>query len=590
MISSLEIKNESLTVQDDNSQLQALEEILMEASEGNLQAVNQILEVLDRDMIKPFGYFPEDVRTTWIEGIGLLTDNWEGEIPDAIIELVLKLAERNFECSGFRDFLARAMRTEFSANADPAGIITATGVYDKAIPTSDIADRWQRLRLLQEGVKCYHPHQGAGVIRDVDELAHEVKAKFARELIFQLHVVIQTFTFIIPDSPLDRLIAGAKLADISKTFHGEPAEVILGSCIPRPESIQSLKSLIVPSTMTETEFKALSENNDGGQETPIADEDKARDHNPTTAPSRPQIRSLEELKMQLQQDAITEPDEQTFSDIATVIGQACKRRKTSPEFVETIALLHNSLKSPERLIQILTEAGFPALVNEKQADFIKLLPKFSNTIIENWLTAYCKTTNVSEFTDFWQFLPLNLLSLGERAAAALDTETVEALRHRSMERIRKRNASSDIYVWLWNRNGKKECPGELRNYSLIFSILGQNARGIYQQANKQLKKLLLENADFQDFLTYKGDLDAASDLLSTARHSRSLGSGDYQTLTVRLAERYPELKSMLQKENAGTVSTKKTSPVTSRSSYEQKRKELNDIINIHIPANSRAIA
>lgn len=570
-----------------DSKLQALEETLMEASEGEAKAVSQLVDFLSRSSGISFSEIPEETRNAWIEGIELLVDNWTGGITADLIELSMKLAERDFDSSSFRDFLARAMRTEFSASIDPAGIITATGVYDKSVPIKQIAERWQRLRLLNTGNRCYHPHHGKGVIREVDELAHEVKAEFARELVLKLDVAVKNFTFVIPDSPLDKLMSGTKLADINEMCTGIPLDVLQSSCVPKAATTEPMKSFLVPSVFSEHEFNAMVERPcENGQNTAENNWNNTEKQD-VRKTSRPQLRSLTEIKMQLQQGGIQEEDESTFADLRKLLTQACKRKKSSDEFVESLAMLHKNLDNRERIVQILNEAGFADLVRDRQADFIKRLPKFSSTVAENWLAVYCRTADITDFADLCISLPLNLLTIGEKVAAA-DPEVLNALHEKSLESIKKRTANCDIYLWLWNRNG--EDPPELKNPAFLFTVLGRNTSGVYQQAGKELKKLLLDNGAFQDFLTDSGDPDTAFELVATARHSRALGSADRQTLTVRLAERYPALKEMIQKEHSGTVTRKKTAPVTSKRSYEQRRKELQDIINIHIPANSKAIA
>ncbi|MFW6367192.1 MAG: GreA/GreB family elongation factor, partial [bacterium] len=104
-----------------------------------------------------------------------------------------------------------------------------------------------------------------------------------------------------------------------------------------------------------------------------------------------------------------------------------------------------------------------------------------------------------------------------------------------------------------------------------------------------LRKLLLEDEPFQRFLLRNGEETAVSALVQCARGLSVLNSGETQSLLVRIVRLFPDAKPLVEKRDRKRVA--KTMPkITSFRSYELYRKELEDIINVRIPENSRAIA
>ena len=127
------------------------------------------------------------------------------------------------------------------------------------------------------------------------------------------------------------------------------------------------------------------------------------------------------------------------------------------------------------------------------------------------------------------------------------------------------------------------------NPALIIRSLGREVRGNYIKASKDLRKLLLEKEEFQQFVMDNGTDSGISSLVSAVRSMTSLDGGEKQSLLVRITRLYPEAKRLVEKRKV-EVKIGDMDKITSVRSFVEKQEELTEIINKHIPENTEAIA
>jgi transcription elongation GreA/GreB family factor len=130
----------------------------------------------------------------------------------------------------------------------------------------------------------------------------------------------------------------------------------------------------------------------------------------------------------------------------------------------------------------------------------------------------------------------------------------------------------------------------MADVNLVFKTLAKPVRGSYIKANKELRKLMFDDEEFQRFLLHEGEEDAVASLVSCIRHVVLLDSGDQQSLLVRIVRLYPELKHLVETRQTTRSQTSAEQRITSLRSFELRRRELDEVISVKIPANSRAIA
>lgn len=166
-----------------------------------------------------------------------------------------------------------------------------------------------------------------------------------------------------------------------------------------------------------------------------------------------------------------------------------------------------------------------------------------------------------------------------------------------------RGCSADLLLWIW-KNRKKHRSDELLelvNLDNVSRILSsEDPPKTYLPARRELHALLLDNWDFQSHLiTMAGDPGVFGAILQGALF---LDAGERQSLMVKLARQSQDIQNYLESGagrkilEAGTAKGESAdAPVyeasyTSVKSHQMLIRELDDIINIHIPENRDALA
>ena len=216
-----------------------------------------------------------------------------------------------------------------------------------------------------------------------------------------------------------------------------------------------------------------------------------------------------------------------------------------------------------------------ALKNLSEASFAVLEPKVLNALV---MKLPLKALNT--------FVPL-------MPGGAL-LETVCSYRH----------CGADIMMWVW-KNRKKLPNRELIDLinieNVIRTLSSEEPPKEWGAARRELRALLMENAEFQTRLleASAGNTEMVCTVLQSALF---LSTGERQSLTVKLAQLSPELRSRLESgagskivnANAGGADgapevPRDTMLYTSVKSHREMKQELEDIINVQIPENREAL-
>jgi transcription elongation GreA/GreB family factor len=157
-------------------------------------------------------------------------------------------------------------------------------------------------------------------------------------------------------------------------------------------------------------------------------------------------------------------------------------------------------------------------------------------------------------------------------------------------------------LWIW-RNRQKISENIIikLNHVNFFSAISRESDGaIWQAAEKELKKLIQENSDFQDFLLRKDDEENILEFLDRLNSTEAFTTTEKQSLIVKLSRKIPILKKLFESGKAKKITPAKSEDnntrskdeifITSIKSFNEKIAELNDIINVQVPENTKAIA
>ena len=159
-----------------------------------------------------------------------------------------------------------------------------------------------------------------------------------------------------------------------------------------------------------------------------------------------------------------------------------------------------------------------------------------------------------------------------------------------------KNLSSDVLMFLWKNRTKlpKNLTAvvDMDRIASALSITGLPKE--WASAQRDLKRALFEKEDFQKFVIDNADGDIPS-IIDAIQKCRTFQTGEYQSLMVKLARHSEELQAHIERAAKRLIKNQEPSaanqvPVTSLASLAKLVRELDDIIEVQIPENVKAIA
>ncbi len=165
------------------------------------------------------------------------------------------------------------------------------------------------------------------------------------------------------------------------------------------------------------------------------------------------------------------------------------------------------------------------------------------------------------------------------------------------------SCSNDLTLWIW-KNRKKAGKALLHHvniYNIIRSLSQDNLPKAWTASRRELHNLLMDNAEFQEYLINDA---GAMKLTAALQGALFLSSGERQSLVVKLARVSKELQAHLEsgagmkilqagmsaKEQKAAAAANNNEPTyTSNMSHRKLMQELDDIIKIHRPENREAL-
>lgn len=229
---------------------------------------------------------------------------------------------------------------------------------------------------------------------------------------------------------------------------------------------------------------------------------------------------------------------------------------------------------------------WPAKINSASQENLKVWEKIPSEFIPGLLSVTCALLSRKYLSSLLTVLPLRVIN------AATDYIDEREIRESGF-------LTADMLIYIWkNRSkldGKIVSNIHMRNILLALSEMDTVS---WQNAKKELRKIIVENTDLQKFLlqTHSGKEE---DILDSIKNIRSLHHNEIQSLLVRMSRISPDFKIFLEKnQSRGPLSFKqevaasaeKVPPVTSMKSYNIRIKDFEDIINKQLPENTAAIS
>lgn len=494
----------------------------------------------------------------------------------------------------FRNALSYAMKKLFPPKLSGISAAASTGLRDTKVSLPEIALRFDTLRHIDAGLFCYHPNsKNWGIITKIDELTGTLSINNAfimgEYYSIPLAVALSEFKLFQGNIDFKKLIRPEKIELPSTHWSNKMREYSLSQL--NEELLKSIAfSAFVPLKMNREKFEQWWSKE--------KDDDSFSDSAASISEHLSSVRSLHELHSILKKMydnnlsciETSQIEKLSYLFISTKPSQSLEEQIMAAESISIIC----SFFSGEDINKIF------APIKEHFA-FWPLEDKFDRENLNAWsaipvkfLSQLIRSTSILFSKEYLAHL---CLSLPLRCWNPTAFELGKDFLFKTL--ADEKHLSADALLWIWKN--RKDFPDSLLskiNLDNVLISLSKKMSASWVDARKELKKLLIENEEFQRILLK----DDNSFIIKALESSDILVHGEIQSLLVKLSRLAPELRDFLEKRKGrgllpepknklfSVSADDREQKITSRQSYNIRMKELEDIVKRQIPENTAAIA
>ncbi|HQL86980.1 MAG: hypothetical protein GX574_14455 [Lentisphaerae bacterium] len=570
---------------------ESLEDMLLAAAEGQEEASGQIASILRFAEPRDSSQWAPAVREFWQSSLELVVEKIDhDQLRPGDCQLLESILLSGFDSIVIRDRLGAYFKYMFRHYRDPAGLLDAIGVRDSGLALSVVHLRYQIMQQVKPGAFCYDRQFGLGVVTTLDDIANDVVIQFERRHTVPLRLFMDNFIIVKDLSLVHSLLCGKSAASLLKpaTF----TEDVLGSLIAQAPLAEDLgQRLLVPKVLTEEQYAAFASG-----ESPFSTASSTGSTQAAPAATAANVfseqwdasRSLLELSERLKNLNTLEVEGQpNLDNVVGILRHSAGRGEQADKFALSLALLHK-MAGPllPWLNQVLAGLVEKAVVWQNAAIFAAVTDKLPSRLLPFWLRA----TSVAMGNDYLAaqalLLPARLWTQVEKVLS--EASDRHLLVEKVMERLKTGRPSADVLYWVWKSDQQQLKDEYLGDAHLLFKTLGQSVSGSYLKAQRDLKRLLLADEKFQRQVMLDGKHEAVLALIRCAKRMTLLDASERQSLLVKIVRHYPQFIQDVEERRA-TAQRRAVGKITSVHSFNQRRQELEELINTLIPENIKAI-
>lgn len=502
--------------------------------------------------------------------------------------LVAKLAERDaLESQAFRNAMYEAAKVMLPPYITSQAVLKAIGPRDTAVQPHEVMGRTAKLQKIPTGALVYFPeNKNWGKLSAIDRVSatfsiqslktgnlnsYPVSIAFSSVIFFDPHQ--EMFNMITPGSTLTPSAGYRKLFKahcINELTDDKLKTIVQGIVVPSCFNMESFEAwwskeaLPAAASSQRAPWEARSILELSNLLAPYAEKGGY-------AFNSDQAEQLVVMFKKLRPNMVTK-DAAMLADCIAVIAEA-----TPVDVLE-------QLFAPLRGVVPFWPAAVEKIQVLKQLEVwghvsVKALPAF--------VKASCQLYTPAEMATLGCRLPGKCLNVLFFAISLKEVATAI---------FAEKSLSADVLMFLWKNRTKlpKNFTSIVDMEHIAKALSTDGLPKEWAAAHRELKRALFEKEDFQKFVIDNADGDIPS-ILDAMQKIRTFQTGEYQSLMVKLARHSEELQAHIEKaakrliKNA-EASTVEQVPVTSRASLAKLVRELDDIVNVQIPENVKAIA
>ncbi|MBR7105295.1 MAG: GreA/GreB family elongation factor [Lentisphaeria bacterium] len=529
----------------------------------------------------------------------ILWEAWGNmEMDTACAEVCITAAEQGVADSpAFRKLLVVAVKTLLPNNLGNNPVMRSLGVRDEKVALPNVALRLRRLLALRTGAVIFQPSCGRwGAAGTIDPISGTIPVKKFRgigsDANIPLEQILRDVVVLAQDIELDQLIVAGDVPVAAARFR----------------EIVARRARVA---VTEEEMRAMALTGCARKLNSMAFEAYWNAKAPAAAAGKDGGRKSWQGRSILEIDVLLDTESKNGDD-SVFDAAACEAFKAFFTKMRPEIAVKDGKKLAELLGKLAVRCEESVLCDMLSPLKVKTAfwpadpVRVALETLSVWGELPAKSTEtlakVTAMAFSEEYLAKCMLRVPLKALNAMGTLVSDEMIY-DMIRDNKM-LSADMLLWIW-KNRKKRPGDELLSLVIVENVCrvlgGADVPKAWGPARRELRALLLDNADFQKHL-----LDAAGDnammFASVLQGALFLNASERQSLMVKLSRSSKVLQEYLES-GAGQRILKADVGVTEEadapeeiqpdfsSVLSQKRlaQELDDIINIHVPENREAL-
>ncbi len=551
-----------------------------EHSEAALQKLAFCLREMDGHAAK----ISDEIREQRLSSLELVASSMTNN-PFSVgqVELLEASLAAGIDSPAFRDRYALLCKQIFDQYSNPAGLLEAIGFRDEKSSLLLVAKRMQMMRELKIGVFCHDPALGIGTVLGLEDLSNEVTVSFDRKRTLRLRSFFDNILLVKKDSPLHKLLLQKKPGDGDggKKYLAALEESLL--CV-GDVTEETVRKILVPTYLTEERYDMLAAENE--KNSPEAPQPAGGEAAGIDSRSWDNSRSIDELVERLKTTTKLKVNQPNLENVRHIFSSVAHRPELSEAFAMATAMIQKEGVYDDFLQETMKSLAEKTEAWQDVKLFVEICDKLPGKMVPFWLKASQLAMSSTYLAEATLQMPYRLWGHVEKLLAANPDEKDLFSKH-VYQAFQEGKVTPEHFFWLWKAPKCELRSKYLSNSYLLFKTLHAEARGSYLKSKRALHKLLVDDEQFQRQVMNMGDKEAVKTLVRCVKHQPLLDKSERQSLLVKIVRHYPE--AIHEVEERGRSTHRAIANITSLRSYQQCKKELEELINVLVPENISAI-
>ncbi len=520
----------------------------------------------------------------------------EAENVDGALIVLSWLGER-----GRIDDVQAALKKLFSKDRNALRMIEPAGFGNVTLATA--FERLRFLRSLETGMLCYNETWGFGVIEDIDHFYGELEIDFERkgdhEMAFSY--AAEALELISDDHIL--AIKHNNPEELERMLKEEPAEVVKAALRSYGEmSVTRLMEKMVPSILPEAGWKKFWEaarkalKEDASVEIPKKRSDNIVFHKDglsyddewyaLIAAERDievlfeRFHEIIEKQLDYSSDFAQETLANRLSFIIKGAPSARPEWKAQGFNYARMFSIEPTGLDTDKLIHDLIDG-----------DLITTLDRLPSRSLQTLLSILIENDRDAVIGTLSEVIPVvSHPVLNEIMSALIANGAEEDVREIMNSAVARRTASAPMLLWCQRSTEKIDEWDLISKGDLAFRIqevLEVNSAGAMLRAQNQLRERFQTEEWLHDVMDDMTE-QQRRDFMRRTHEGHGWDALDRKSVEAKILRKYPELQDIILPTAAQTAQ-KKEVPMTSSRSYSERQKQLERIMTVEIPENSKEI-